>query len=83
MCSKYLKTAENTSVIKSNTYRYKKDRKVKTQRVKNTYKMDGIILFMEEDDHSPQEIVPIIYMAKALVYDTNLDDNDTDSNSSE
>ena len=37
---------------------------------------------MEEDGHSTQEIAPIIYMAKLLVYNTNLDDSNTDSNSS-
>ena len=45
--------------------------------------MDGIIRSIEEDGHSTQNIAPIINMAKALTYDTNSDNSDTDSNSSE
>jgi len=82
MCSKYLETAENTSVIKSNTYRYKKDWKEKEQRVKTTSKMNRIIRSMEEDVQSTQEIAPIIHMAKALTYDANSDYSNTYINSS-
>ena len=80
---KYLETAKNTFVIKSNTYRYEKYRKEKAQIVKMASKMDGTIHSMEEDGHSTQEISPIIHMAKTLAYDAKSDDSDIDSNSSE
>ena len=72
MCSKYLKITEHNSVIKSSTYRYKKDQKGKVQQLKVTSKMDGIIRSMEEDGHSTQDIAPIIHIAKAFAFDTKI-----------
>ena len=83
MCSKYLENAENVQAIKSNAYRYKKDRKEKASRAKTSSKMDGFVSTMEDEGHDPTTIVPIINMARALVLQSDVDTSDNDSNLSE
>ena len=83
MCSKYLDNAENVQAIKSNAYRYKKDRKEKASRAKTSSKMDGFMRTMEDEGHDPTAIVPIINMARALALQSDGDTSDDESNSSE
>ena len=83
MGSKYLDISENIQSIKSNAFRYKKDRKDKASGAKTSSKMEGFMRTMEDTEHDPKEITPIINISRALVLHSDSKSSDADRNSSE
>ena len=79
LCSKFIDDAANAQLVKSNTYRYRKDRKEKSLKAKRSSKMSGVIRQLEDQGHTPTEIAPMIHMARALenISDTDYSDSDT------
>ena len=66
MCIIYLDIAEKFQSIKSNTYKYKKDRKEKASREKISSKMDEFMRTMEDEGYDSKGIASVINMARTL-----------------
>ena len=79
MCTKFIDNAENTQDIKSNFYRYKKDRKDKAPNVKISSKIDGIIRSMEDEGHETKDLAPIIHIAKAMALNSDSESEDSEA----
>lgn len=79
MCTKYLTIVDNSQAVKSNLYRYKKERIDKASHTKTISKMDGIIRNMEDDGHNPEDLVPIIHMAREMTIHPDSDTSDDNS----
>ena len=77
--TEYLVIAENMKDIKSNSYRYKQDRKDKALRDKISSCLDGYITSMTDKGQDPKERVPLINMAKVLVYESGSETSSDDS----
>ena len=83
ICNRFMEDAANASIVKSNTYRYKKEQKEKAMRLKTSSRMDGIIKKMESAGHTDLQLAPMIHMANAMVDDSSDESNsDNESTSS-
>ena len=78
MCNRFIEDASNAQLVKSNTYRYRKDRKEKSLRTKRSSKLRGAIRRLEAQGHTPTQLAPMIHMACAM---EDSDDSDYDSSS--
>ena len=83
ICSTYMADPNNKDIIKSNTYKYRKDRKEKSIIAKQTSKMDGILRKMEDDGRTEAEMAPLIHMANAMTVESDTEGYDSISESSE
>ena len=52
ICNKFVDDTSNALLVKSNTYRYKKEQMEKALRRKTSSQMDGIIRKMEDAGHT-------------------------------
>ena len=86
-CANFLAKESNLPAIKSNTYKYKKDRKERAKRNKVSTKMDTFIKKLEENGSGGQDMTPIIHMAQAIAthsdYNSDTDGSDEDSDQSQ
>ena len=73
----FIDDAANAQLVKSNTYRYRKDRKEKSLRSKRSSKMRGVIRRLEDQGHTPTELPPMIHMARAMEVSSDTDYSDT------
>ena len=78
-----MENPDNKASVKSNTYRYKKDKRDKSQQTKTTSKMNRIIRTMEDEGHSTDHLAPTIYMERAMAINSDSDNSDSDGNSSD
>ena len=88
ICASFLAQEKNLPTIKSNTYRYKKERKERAQKSKFSSKVDKFIKNLE-DKGEKHNIMPMINLAQALASSSDSDSiashelSDDNSNSSE
>ena len=82
ICNRFIEDTANTSIVKSNAYRYKKEQQAKALRTKTSSRMDGIIRKMESAGHTEQQIAPMIHMANAMADDTSLDSSSDNASTS-
>ena len=73
ICNIFVDDTANAALVKSNTYRYKKEQKEKAARYKTTSRMDGIIKNMENVGNTETQLAPMIHMANTMVEDCSED----------
>ena len=71
LCANYMEKPENSKIVKSNLYRYKKKLKERASLKRFTTKVNGLVRKLEEGGEQTSAL-PIINLAKAL---TNNDDD--------
>ena len=85
MCNRFIEDTSNAQLVKSNAYRYHKDRKENSLRTKRSTKLRGVIRHLEAQGHTPTKLAPVIHMACAMEdsddsdYDGSSDSNDSSS----
>ena len=83
ICNRFVDDTVNAALVKSNTYRYKKEEKEKAIRYKTTSRMDSIIEKMEIAGHTETQLAPIIHVANTMVEDYSGDSQSDNASSSE
>ena len=83
ICNRFVDDTVNAVLVKSNTYRYKKEQKEKTICYKTTSRMDSIIKKMEIARHTETQLTPMIHMANTTVEDYSDNSQSDDASSSE
>ena len=76
LCTNFISKESNMSLVKTNTYKYRKERKERLQksRISSTFK--SFIKKMGNDDNTEQELNSFINLAQALDHDDKASDSD-------
>ena len=78
LCCNFIKDERNMKDVKANAYKYRKERKEKSQQLKITDKLDSVIRKLTPSDGTANDMIPLVNLTKALC-----EDNDTYSTSSD
>ena len=81
ICNRFVIDNANVQLVKSNTYRYKKEQKYKAIHSKKSFRMSRYSRKVADDGHTPLQMAPVIHMTSDMVEECDNEDNgDNESN---